>query len=87
MSDNRLEFVIEVDANRANASIKTVNANLSRMEVAAANSTPLSRNVRIIRSSALRRAVRPPRAPVPAGRAISPQRQQSCRWSAATSGL
>jgi len=38
MADNRLELVVEVDANRANASGKSVNANLSSMEVAAAKS-------------------------------------------------
>lgn len=31
-SDNKLELVVEVDANRANASIKSVNANLSNIE-------------------------------------------------------
>jgi hypothetical protein len=39
MADNRLELVVEVDANRANASIKSVNASLSSMEAAAAKST------------------------------------------------
>jgi hypothetical protein len=37
-SDSRLELTIEVDANRANASIKTVNASLSSMEATAAKS-------------------------------------------------
>jgi hypothetical protein len=36
-SDNKLELVVEVDANRANASIKSVNANLSSIEQTAAN--------------------------------------------------
>ncbi len=35
MADNRLELIVEVDANRANASIKSVNASLSSMEAAA----------------------------------------------------
>jgi len=35
MADNRLELVVEVDTNRANASIKSVNASLSSMEAAA----------------------------------------------------
>ena len=35
MADNRLELVVEVDTNRANASIKSVNASLSSMEVSA----------------------------------------------------
>lgn len=30
MADNKLELVVEVDANRANASIKSVNASLTR---------------------------------------------------------
>ena len=38
MADNKLELVVEVDANRANASIKRVNASLSSMEAAAAKS-------------------------------------------------
>jgi hypothetical protein len=38
MADNKLELVVEVDANRANASIKSVNASLSSMESAAAKS-------------------------------------------------
>ena len=38
MADNRLELVVEVDANRANASIESVNASLSSMEAAAAKS-------------------------------------------------
>ncbi len=38
MADNKLELVVEVDANRANASIKSVNASLSSMEAAAAKS-------------------------------------------------
>jgi len=38
MADNKLELVVEVDANRANASIKSVNAGLSSMEAAAAKS-------------------------------------------------
>jgi hypothetical protein len=36
MADNKLELVVEVDTNRANASIKSVNAGLSRMEQTAA---------------------------------------------------
>ena len=36
-SDNKLELVVEVDANRANASIKSVNTNLSSIEQTAAN--------------------------------------------------
>ncbi len=36
MADNKLELVVEVDANRANASIKSVNANLSSIEATAA---------------------------------------------------
>ena len=36
--DNKLELVVEVDANRANASLKGVNANLSSMEAAAVKS-------------------------------------------------
>jgi hypothetical protein len=35
MADNKLELVIEVDANKANASIKSVNTGLSGMEQAA----------------------------------------------------
>jgi hypothetical protein len=35
MADNRLELVVEVDTNRANASIKSVNASLSSMEASA----------------------------------------------------
>src|SRR5579884_655393 len=35
MADNRLELVVEVDTNRANASIKSVNASLSSMETSA----------------------------------------------------
>jgi hypothetical protein len=35
MADNKLELVVEVDANRANASIKSVNASLSSMEASA----------------------------------------------------
>jgi hypothetical protein len=35
-ADNKLELVVEVDANRANASIKSVNASLSSMEASAA---------------------------------------------------
>jgi hypothetical protein len=38
MADNRLELVVEVDTNRANASIKSVNASLSSMEAAAVKS-------------------------------------------------
>ena len=38
MADNKLELVVEVDANRANASINSVNASLSSMESAAAKS-------------------------------------------------
>ncbi len=38
MPDNKLELVVEVDTNRANASIKSVNASLSSMEAAAAKS-------------------------------------------------
>jgi hypothetical protein len=38
MADNKLELVVEVDANRANASIKSVNASLSSMEAAAVKS-------------------------------------------------
>jgi len=38
MADNKLELVVEVDANRANASIKSVNASLSSMESAAVKS-------------------------------------------------
>jgi hypothetical protein len=34
-ADNRLELVVEVDTNRANASIKSVNASLSSMETSA----------------------------------------------------
>jgi len=34
-ADNRLELVVEVDTNRANASIKSVNASLSSMEASA----------------------------------------------------
>jgi hypothetical protein len=34
-SDNKLELVFEVDANKANASIKSVNTGLSSMERAA----------------------------------------------------
>jgi hypothetical protein len=33
MADSRLELVVEVDTNKANASIKSVNASLSTMEV------------------------------------------------------
>jgi hypothetical protein len=36
-SENRLELVVEVDVNRANASIKSVNTGLSSMEQTAAN--------------------------------------------------
>jgi len=36
-ADNKLELVVEVDVNRANASIKSVNAGLSSMESTAAN--------------------------------------------------
>jgi hypothetical protein len=39
MADNRLELVVEVDVNKANASIKTVNANLSSIEQTAARTT------------------------------------------------
>jgi hypothetical protein len=35
MADNRLELVVEVDTDRANASIKSVNASLSSMEASA----------------------------------------------------
>jgi hypothetical protein len=35
MADNRLELVVEVDTNRANASIKSVNSSLSSMEASA----------------------------------------------------
>jgi len=35
MADNRLELVVEVDTNRANASIRSVNASLSSMEASA----------------------------------------------------
>jgi len=35
MADNKLELVVEVDANRANASIKSVNTNLSNIEATA----------------------------------------------------
>src|SRR5579883_978298 len=35
MADNRLELVVEVDTNRANASLKSVNASLSSMEASA----------------------------------------------------
>jgi hypothetical protein len=35
MADNKLELVVEVDTNRANASIKSVNASLSSMEASA----------------------------------------------------
>jgi hypothetical protein len=35
MADNRLELVVEVDTNKANASIKSVNASLSDMEASA----------------------------------------------------
>ncbi|MEN6533098.1 MAG: hypothetical protein ABFD89_05505 [Bryobacteraceae bacterium] len=38
MADNKLELVVEVDTNRANASIKSVNSSLSSMEAAAAKS-------------------------------------------------
>jgi hypothetical protein len=34
-SDNKLELVVEVDVNKANASIKSVNTGLSSMEQAA----------------------------------------------------
>ncbi len=37
MSDNKLELVVEVDVDRANASIKSVNAGLSNIESTAAN--------------------------------------------------
>ena len=37
-ADNKLELVVEVDTNRANASIKSVNAGLSSIESTAANS-------------------------------------------------
>jgi hypothetical protein len=36
--DNKLELVVEIDTNRANASIKSVNSSLSSMEAAAAKS-------------------------------------------------
>ena len=39
MADNRLELVVEVDTNRANASIKSVNASLSSMESSAIKTT------------------------------------------------
>src|SRR5262245_25481179 len=32
MADNKLELVVEVDANRANASIKSINSGLSSLE-------------------------------------------------------
>jgi hypothetical protein len=35
MPDNKLELVVEVDVNKANASIKSVNTGLSSMEQAA----------------------------------------------------
>ena len=35
MADNKLELVVEVDVNKANASIKSVNTGLSSMEQAA----------------------------------------------------
>lgn len=38
MPDNKLELVVEIDTNRANASIKSVNSSLSSMEAAAAKS-------------------------------------------------
>jgi hypothetical protein len=38
MADNKLELVVEVDVNKANASIKSVNTGLSNMESAAAKS-------------------------------------------------
>jgi len=38
MADNKLELVVEVDTNRANASIKSVNSSLSSMEATAAKS-------------------------------------------------
>jgi hypothetical protein len=38
MADNKLELVVQVDAHRANASIKGVNSSLSSMEAAAAKS-------------------------------------------------
>jgi hypothetical protein len=38
MADNKLELVVEVDTNRANASIKSVNTSLSSMEATAAKS-------------------------------------------------
>ncbi len=38
MADNKLELVVEVDTNRANASIKSVNSGLSSMEATAAKS-------------------------------------------------
>jgi len=34
-SDNKLELVVEVDVNKANASIKSINTGLSSMEQAA----------------------------------------------------
>lgn len=37
-ADNKLELVVEIDTNRANASIKSVNSSLSSMEAAAAKS-------------------------------------------------
>ena len=37
MADNKLELVVEVDVNKANASIKSVNTGLSSMEQTAAN--------------------------------------------------
>ncbi len=39
MADNKLELVVEVDTNRANASIKSVNAGLSSLETTAVNAT------------------------------------------------
>lgn len=35
MADNKLELVVEIDTNRANASIKSINSSLSSMEAAA----------------------------------------------------
>ena len=39
MADNKLELVVEVDVNKANASIKSVNTGLSSMEQAAGRAT------------------------------------------------
>ena len=36
MADNKLELIVEVDAGKANASIKSINTNLSAMEQATA---------------------------------------------------